>query len=109
LKKVVSNATPIISLASVDKLSILKDIFKKIYIPKAVYSEIQTGQYPGHKDLDKDFFEIMEVENKTNLDFLLNDLDQGKAESIIIAKEIGADTLIIDERLAYKIANSQGL
>jgi len=61
LKKVVYNATPIISLASVDKLSILKDIFVKIYIPNAVYNEIQSGQYPGYKELKKDFFEIVEV------------------------------------------------
>lgn len=99
----------VISLASVDKLSMLKDIFVKIYIPNAVYNEIQSGQYPGYKELKKDFFEIVEVKNEMYLSFLLNDLDAGEAESIVIAKEIDADTLIIDERLGYKIAKSQGL
>ena len=109
MKKVVSNATPIISLASVDKLSLLKDLFGKVYVPRAVVNEILTGKYPGHKELDSDFFEIVEVNNKINLSFLLNDLDLGEAESIVVAKEIEADLLLIDERLGYKIAQLQGL
>lgn len=109
MKKVVSNATPIISLASVDKLSLLKDIFGKVYVPRAVVNEIRTGKYPGHKELDSDFFEIAEVNNKINLSFLLNDLDLGEAESIVVAKEIEADLLLIDERLGYKMAQLQEL
>jgi len=38
--KTVCNATPIISLASVKKLDILKEMFHKIIIPEAVYNEI---------------------------------------------------------------------
>lgn len=82
MRKVVSNATPIISLASVDKLSILKDIFGKIYVPKAVYNEIQTGQYPGHKDLEKDFFEIIEVKVIGTLTVLLMAKNSGLIQEI---------------------------
>ena len=109
MKKVVSNATPIISLASVGKLSLLENLFGKVYVPRAVVNEIQTGKYPGHEELDGDFFEIVYVNNKINLSFLLNDLDLGEAESIVVAKEIEADLLLIDERLGYKIAQLHGL
>lgn len=109
MKKVISNATPIISLATVDKLSVLKELFEKISIPHAVYNEIFKGQYPGYKELNSDFFEIVGVQHQENLGFLLNDLDRGEAECILVAKESAADLLIIDERLAYKIAQSQGL
>ena len=108
MNKVVSNATPIISLASVNKLSLLKDLFKKVYVPRAVVNEIITGKYPGHKELHEDYFEILDVKNKINLSFLLNDLDLGEAETIVAAKEIEADLLLIDERLGYKIAQLQG-
>ena len=38
---------------------------------------------------------------------MLNDLDLGEAEAILLSLEIEADVLIIDERLGYQIAKSQ--
>jgi predicted nucleic acid-binding protein len=40
---------------------------------------------------------------------LLTELDLGEAETIILAKELNADFVIIDENLGYKIANNAGL
>ena len=37
---VVTNSTPIISLAKIDKLHLLRDIFGKIYVPNAVDKEV---------------------------------------------------------------------
>ena len=42
-------------------------------------------------------------------DLLLSQLDLGEAETIILAKEINADFVIIDENLGYQFANSVGL
>jgi predicted nucleic acid-binding protein len=109
LKKVVSNATPIISLAVIDKLSLLEDIFGKIYIPSAVYDEMTSTRYPGYKELNSNLFETKEINDREELDTFLKDLDLGEAESILLAREIKADVLIIDERLGYKIAQSKGL
>ncbi len=39
---VVSNATPIISLASIGKIYILKHFFDKVYILQAIYDEIKS-------------------------------------------------------------------
>lgn len=36
----VSNSTPIIALSKIEKLHLLKDYFKEIYIPEAVYEEV---------------------------------------------------------------------
>jgi len=35
----VINSTPLISLAIIDKLSLLDDLFDKVYIPTAVFEE----------------------------------------------------------------------
>ena len=40
--KVVSNATPIISLSAIDHLSLLQKLFGPIYVPKAVHEEIKV-------------------------------------------------------------------
>jgi predicted nucleic acid-binding protein len=41
------------------------------------------------------------------LQLLCNELDEGEAQAIVLAKELNVDILIIDERLGYKIAQSQ--
>jgi len=40
---------------------------------------------------------------------LLNQLDLGEAETIILATEINADLVIIDDSIAYKIGKNSGL
>ena len=107
--KVVSNATPIISLASIGRLSLLSDLFNKVYIPQAVYNEIKYKKSYGYQEIDNPCFEIMTIQGNAYLGFLLNELDRGEAEAIFLAKEMAADMLIIDERIGYKIAQSQQL
>jgi predicted nucleic acid-binding protein len=106
---VVSNTTPIISLASIDKIDLLKKLFENIYISKAVYDEIKSKNSFGYDDIDDEFFIVNEIQNKVAVDILLNDLDLGEAETIVLAKEIKADIVLIDENIGYKIASSQNL
>ena|SRR3989338_5521158 len=107
--KVASNTTPIISLSSIQRLELLKLLFKQIYIPKAVYHEIKTKKLFGYKEIDADWVKVMEIKGRKYLGFLLNDLDMGEAEAIVLAKEIEADILLIDERIGYDIAKSQNI
>lgn len=107
--KVVSDATPIISLSSIHKLKLLQLLFKQIYIPKAVYKEIKSKKHFGYKEIDADWFNVSDIKGKSYLGFLLNDLDAGEAEAIVLAKEIKAEILLIDERIGYHIAKSQNI
>ena len=50
---------------------------------------------------------MINIQGNDYLGFLLNELDRGEAEAIFLAKELNADMLIIDERMGYKIAQSQ--
>ena len=107
--KVVANTTPLISLASIGKLELLKDIFGEIIIADAVYSEIKAKQGYGYNEIDNDFIKVQNIKGIVYRDFLLNQLDLGETETIILAKEIDADFVIIDENIAYKIAKSSEL
>lgn len=106
---VVSNTTPIISLASIGRINILKKFFDNIYVPKAVYNEIKSKDSFGFDEIDDEFFIVKEVHDRLAVDILLNDLDIGEAETIILAKEVNADIVLIDENIGYKIASSQNL
>jgi len=98
--KVVSNTTPILSLLKLSRLEILKDLYKEINIPIAVFNEIENGKSKQYyKDLSKiDWIKIIEIKDKQSLKYFL-DLDTGEAEAIVLATEIGADLIIIDEKL----------
>ncbi len=69
----------------------------------------KPGNIRGMKRLRTNFFEIVCVKNQFNVNLLLNELDAGEAESIVMVQEMEADILIIDEKLGYRIARSQGL
>ncbi len=105
----VSNTTPIISFCSIGKLDILEKVFGEIIIPEAVYNEIKQKESYGYEDIDSKFIKVEPVKSKNYLALLLNQLDIGEAETIILAKELNADNVLIDEKLGYRIAKNSGL
>jgi predicted nucleic acid-binding protein len=102
---VVSNTTPISSLFSIDSLWLLPKVFTAIHIAEAVSNEVQAGGII----LQPDEFIVHRLNNTTAVEILLHDLDRGEAETIILAKELQADVVIIDERLGNRIAQESGL
>ena len=107
--KTVSNTTPIISLASVGKLDLLKELFKEITIPESVYHEIKAKKGYGYREVDSDYIKVHPIQGIKYRDLLLNQLDLGEAETIILATEINADYVIIDDSIGYRIAKNSGL
>jgi predicted nucleic acid-binding protein len=102
--KTVSNTTPIISLSSIGKIEILRDLFKTIIIPQAVYDEIKAKRGYGYNSVDSSFIKIQSIQDRKNKLLLSNKLDLGEAETIVLAKEIQADNVIIDENIGYRVA-----
>jgi len=107
--KIVCNSTPIISLATIGQLALLPQLFGTIHIPREVHRELTSKSAPGSQEIDAPYFLVKDVQGTAYIGFLLHDLDRGEAEAIILAKEIQADALIIDERTGYKFAQAQGL
>jgi predicted nucleic acid-binding protein len=107
--KIVSNTTPIISLAAIGRLDILEKLFGKVIIAEAVYNEIKAKPGYGFEQIDCDFIEVQPIKGLLYKDLLLSQLDSGEAETIILAKEINADFVIIDENIGYQFANQVGL
>lgn len=100
MPKVVSNTTPIISLLKLDRLELLQKLYSEVYIPTAVHREIEAGKSKRfYRDLLKvDWINIVEIQNKSAVKYFL-DLDEGEAEAIVLASEIGADLIMLDEKL----------
>lgn len=110
--KVVVNATPIIALSRIRKLELLHKIYGKVFIAKEVFAE--TVEFArGKPDVgaikSSSFLEVTEVKNILGVEMLLTELDRGESETIVLAKEINADLVIMDEKLGREIAESKGL
>jgi predicted nucleic acid-binding protein len=108
---IVSNAGPIIALARIGKLDLLKQ-FMQIYIPNEVYEQVVVkGEgKPGSTEVkDSDWFITKEVKNKLAVESLTIELEKGEAETIILALELNAWLVLIDESIARDIAKSRGL
>ncbi len=103
--KVVSDSTCIISLAKIKRLKILKELFGEILIPKAVYNEIYHPEKEGFEEIRKaDFIRVVEISDKRLAEFLKEYIDDGEAESIVLAMENNADLIILDDKDSRKIA-----
>ncbi|MEM6807378.1 MAG: DUF3368 domain-containing protein [Bacteroidota bacterium] len=108
---VISDTSPITNLIKIGRLGLLRKIYPKIYIPKAVYDELLSWDYDGFEpsEIDAKWVEVCTVKDEVLLAQLKLELDPGEAEAIALAKEIRADFLLIDERKGWKIAKDQGI
>lgn len=110
--KVVSNSTPLIALARIKQVDILRAIFGRIIIPQGVYDEVvlQGAGLPGVQEVrEATWIEKLPVQSVLAVSLLRSDLDRGEAEAIVLAKEVEADYLLVDERKARRTAKNSGL
>jgi uncharacterized protein len=102
---VVSDTSPILSLALIGRLELLRDLYAIVLIPDAVRSEISaTGQSGAREVAQVDWIITRPTERDVVLKLLLREVDRGEAEAIALALQLKADILLIDERKARHLA-----
>lgn len=107
MRKVIVNSTPLIALCHVDKLSVLKQLYGEIVIPKAVYNEISVKEDSICKktvDESLDWIHIQEIQNYMAKAMFKSQLHEGEVEVMILSMEQQADVVIIDDQNAKKYA-----
>lgn len=109
--KVVCDSTVLIALAKVGKINLLKEIFKKVYIPDAVFSEvvIRGKGKPGVKEVaNATWIHKKTVKDQQTADMLSAEIGRGEAEVLMLGRELSAEWLIIDDERARVAATSAG-
>ena len=109
---VVSDTSPVLSLARIGRLDLLRTLYQQVLIPSAVYEELRDAASRSHGSIDFDSFEWLVVgvaSDRRRVEELCADLDPGEAEAIVLAIERRADVLLIDERRGRRTASSAGL
>ncbi len=101
---VVSDTSAITSLMQIDRVELLSRIYSDVFIPEAVRDEL-LREHPAIPQ----FIRCQSASNRAEVQRLLAELDLGEAEAIILAKELKADELLIDETAGRRIAAREGV
>ncbi len=111
---VVSNTSPILNLAIVGQLELMRQQFGQVLIPPAVLSELKVqedrhGSLAIQSALKAGWIQMQEINSQNSLQLLQQTLDKGEAEAIALAIALQADWTLLDERDGRKVAKSLGL
>ena len=110
---VVSDTTPLISLLKIDKVYLLEKLFGKIFIPQAVFNELVVDKrFIKEADIirNNSHIEVKEVGSLEAVDILrrATGLDIGESEAIVLADELKADVLLMDEAKGRNVSKDLG-
>lgn len=108
MANVVSNTGPLIALAQIVQFDLLHHLFGKIIIPPAVRDEIQD-EISVAALTAADWITVQPAQDTLAIQLLKEELDAGESAAIILAKELNADLVLIDERAAARKARALGL
>ena len=111
---VVSNTSPIMNLAVVGMLDLLRQQFGEVIIPAAVVDELKLGtDYPGTGEIRSamttGWLHQVNLEDDRVAKALRRELDDGEAEAIALALQLKIESILMDERDGRSVAKSMGL
>jgi len=112
---IVSNATPLIYLAKLGRLHLLKDFFQEVIIPEEVKREVvDRGKEQNSVDafvveeaLKEGWIKIKKVQIGEDIESL--GIDKGEAEAIFLAVELDSNKILVDQTHARLAASIFGL
>ena len=102
---VVSDTSPILNLAIVDRLDLLRGLFIDIVIPPSVSKELARHGTSAPPE----WMRVIAAQDRRELERLGRRLDPGEAEAIVVAVEIKASLILVDEQRGRHVATEHGL
>ena len=107
---VVSDTSPLNYLILIGEVEVLSGLFGEVYVPPEVLRE---ALHPGSPEIVRSWAEKppswLKVRGPRAMTEPARELGRGEAEAIALAKEIGADLLLMDDRDGTRHARQRGL
>ena len=110
---IVSNTGPLIGLAKIQQLGLLRQLATEVYIPPQVQAELLARNTPDQAFIATALKESIQVKAPVALDpaaeNLLQRLDEGERQAIALARNLsGPVLLLLDDRLGRNAARKLG-
>jgi predicted nucleic acid-binding protein len=108
---VVSDTSPLNYLLLIGEIELLPRLYGRILVPPAVLDELRASASPA----------VVQAWSRTPPPWvetrapgaesgsILPELQAGEREAILLAAEVGADLLLLDERAGWRAAQARGL
>lgn len=112
---VVSDTSPLVHLARIDRFPLLVAFYQHVLIPPAVWREAveegrgRAGEAEVREAVKAGWMDVRLPQGEVLVRNLKKSLDDGEAEAIALAVETNANLVLIDERQAREEAGRLGL
>lgn len=107
----VSDSSALIALARIRRFDLLHQVAGTVHISEAIYDEVVTAGEgrPGSAELSQAQWILRHhVQDQVGVARLRSRLGRGEAEAIVLAGELRADVLILDDAVARRAAEQEG-
>lgn len=108
---IIGDSGPLIALAIISQLDLLRRLYRRVIIPQAVWDEITVDGIglPGAADVRKlDWIEIQQPDAREVQPFTIL-IDRGEAQAIALALTQPGCTVLLDDAQARRVAERFGL
>ena len=107
----VADTSPLIFLAKVNRLTLLPELYREVFVSPAVATEIRAKPDTIPPELDRFLgsARVQAPDNLTQVQTFSAFLGMGEAEAIALAMEIPDGVLIMDDAEGRRVARSLGL
>ncbi len=111
---VVSDSSPLVILSKLACLDLLNRLFSCVYISREVHHEVVVAGagLPGAAEVVRaGWIEVKQLQNPASLLAAQQKqaLGPGELSTILLAKELGANPVLLDDFKARKLAKAEGL
>lgn len=108
---VVADTSVLCYLVLIEQVELLPHLFGQIVIPQAVCEELRAEKAPAQlQEWMRRLPQWLKIYSVTSTaDITLERLHSGEREAILLAEELKADLIILDEKAARQIARERGL
>lgn len=111
---VVADSSPLVVLTKLGCFDLLNRLFPRLYISTEVHYEvvIAGAGLPGSSEVSKaEWIEVKALQNPAGLHSAQHKygLGPGEMSSILLAKELSANPVLLDDYRARKVAKAEGL
>lgn len=109
---VVSDSSVLIALSAAGHFSLLRELYGRVLVPAAVHREVtrDPDRFGADELAGAEWIEVRHVTDAALVTSLIQGgIGRGESEAIVLAMEVGADYLLIDDLRGRQAAARAGL